>query len=287
MTDNPQSRVRSRRSFIFMPGVKPEMFPKAAASGADIVCIDLEDAIAPQHKDLARTNTVALTADLPPDHGVEVIVRINCTRTADGLADLSALVAAEVAFPAIMLPKVKSPGEVNAVDEMLDEYGLATRLHVIIETNAGLEAAYEIARASDRIEALFFGGVDMAADLRCHNDWESLLYARSRVVHAAAGADLDVVDVPYLDLDDLDGMRLEAERAAALGFSGKGSIHPKQIPILNDVFSPDADAIAYAEKVVAAFAEADSGLVVVDGKLIEKPVLRTAHRILAAAGKGA
>lgn len=287
MTDNPQSRVRSRRSFIFMPGLKPEMFPKAAASGADIVCIDLEDAIAPQHKDLARANTVALAADLPPHDGVEVIVRLNCTRTAEGLADLGALLAAAVPFPAVMLPKVKSPGEVRAVDEMLDEYGLATRLHVIIETNDGLEAAYEIARSSDRIEALFFGGVDMAADLRCRNDWESLLYGRSRVVHAAAGAGLDVVDVPYLDLDDLDGMRVEAERAAGLGFSGKGSIHPKQIPILNEVFSPDAAAVAYAEKVVAAFADADTGLVVVDGKLIEKPVLRTAHRILAAAGKGA
>ena len=287
MTDNPEAGVRSRRSFIFMPGLKPEMFTKAAASGADIVCIDLEDAIAPQHKDQARANTVALTADLPPHDGVEVIVRINCTRTAEGLADLSALLEAGDSFPAIMLPKVKSPGEVRAVDEMLDEYGLATRLHVIIETNDGLETAYEIARSSNRIEALFFGGVDMAADLRCDTDWESLSYARSRVVHAAAGAGLDVVDVPYLDLDDLDGMRVEAERAAALGFSGKGSIHPKQVPILNEVFSPDADAVAYAEKVVAAFAAADSGLVVVDGKLIEKPVLRTAHRILAAAGKDA
>jgi (S)-citramalyl-CoA lyase len=287
MSDTARSKIRSRRSFIFMPGLRPEMFPKAAASGADIVCIDLEDAIAPQHKDQARASTVALFTELPAHEGVEVIVRVNCTRTAEGLADLGALLAAEAPWPAIMLPKVKSPGEVRGVAEMLDEYGLDTRLHVIIETNAGLEAAYEIAGCSERIEAMFFGGVDMAADLRCRNDWSSLLYARSRVVHAAAGAGLDVIDVPYLDLDDLDGMRTEAEHAAALGFSGKGSIHPKQIPILNDVFSPDADTIAYAEKVVAAFATADSGLVVVDGKLIEKPVLRTAHRILAVAGKGA
>ena len=95
-----------------------------------------------------------------------------------------------------------------------------------------------------------------------------------------SGAGLDVIDVPYLDLGDLPGMEVEARNAAELGFTGKGSIHPKQIPALNAIFAPDPDAVAYARRVVAAFAEAESGLVVLDNKLIEKPVLRTMHRTL-------
>ena len=278
-----EKQFQARRSFIFAPGLQPEMFPKALKSGADIVCIDLEDAIAPQHKDISRERTMALFAEEQADDGVERMVRINCTRTPEGMADLQAIVAGPNRPPAIMLPKVKSPDEIRALDELFDENDVEIRLHVIIETNHGLEAAYEIAQASDRLDAMFFGGVDMAAELRARNDWLNLLYARSRIVHAAAGAEVDVIDVPYLDLEDLDGMRREAEAARDLGFSGKGSIHPKQIPILNEVFSPSADEVAHAQKIVDAFANAETGLVVVDGKLIEKPVLRSMRRMLAVA----
>ena len=273
-------KFQARRSFIFVPGLQPEMFPKALKAGADIVCIDLEDAIAPQHKEISRDRTLALFAEEQADDGVERMVRINCTRTPEGMADLQSIVAGPHRPPAIMLPKVKSPNEIRALDELFDEHDIDIRLHVIIETNHGLEAAYEIAQASQRLDAMFFGGVDMAAELRAQNDWQNLLYARSRAVHAAAGAEVDVIDVPYLDLEDLDGMRREAEAARDLGFSGKGSIHPKQIPILNEVFSPSADEVAHAKKIVDAFANAETGLVVVDGKLIEKPVLRSMHRTL-------
>ena len=275
--------TRARRSFIFCPGSRPDMFPKALASGADMVCVDLEDAIAPKDKAAARAETLALFAAERAEDGVECLVRVNCLRTRDGIEDLAAILAAEQAPPALMLPKVKWPDEIRALDELLDENASPIALHVIVETNAALEACHEIARASGRIEALFFGGVDMAAELRCDSSWEALSHARARVVHAAAGAGLDVIDVPYLDLDDLDGMRAEAEAAKRMGYVGKASIHPKQIAILNEVFSPSADEVAYARKVVDAFASADSGLVVVDGKLIEKPVLRTMNRILATA----
>lgn len=267
-----------RRSFIFMPGISPEMFPKALATGADIVCIDLEDAIAPEHKQDARTRTMKLFEAPQAQDGVERIIRINCLRTTDGMADVQAAVANPVAPPALMLPKVVSPDEVKALDELLTEHEMPTRLHVIIETNHGLEAAYEIAQSSTRIDAMFFGGVDMAAELRAANKWEMLLYARSRVVHAAAGAGLDVIDVPYLDLDDMAGMEREAQLASELGFTGKGSIHPKQIAPLNAIFSPSETEIAHARRVIAAFEEGDSGLVVLDNKLIEKPVLRTMFR---------
>ena len=275
--------VRPRRSFIFSPGLRPDMFPKALASGTDIVCVELEDGIAPKDKAAARTAGLALFAEPQADDGVERIVRINCLRTEFGLLDVQAVIATDTPPPALMLPKVMTPDEVVWLDDLLTERGHGTRLHIIIETNQGLEAAYDIAHASSRIDALFFGGVDMAAELRCKNAWEPLLYARSRVAHAAASVGIDAIDVPYLDLDDLDGMAREAGLARDLGFSGKGSIHPKQIPILNGVFTPDERAVAHAKRILKAFADADTGLVVVDGKLIEKPVLREMRRIIAIA----
>jgi (S)-citramalyl-CoA lyase len=272
--------VIPRRSFIFAPGLKPDMYPKALASGADIVCVELEDGIAPKDKDEARRHTMALFAQPQADDGVERIVRINCLREAFGLADVQAVLSTDTPPPALMLPKVRTPDEIVWLDNLLTERGHTTRLHVIIETNAGLEAVYDIARASARIDALFFGGVDMAAELRCKHAWEPLLYARSRVVHAAASVGIDVVDVPFLDLDDPEGMERDARLALDLGFSGKGSIHPKQIPVLNKVFTPDQAQVERARRVIKAFEEADTGLVVIDGKLIEKPVLREMHRIL-------
>jgi citrate lyase beta subunit len=123
----------------------------------------------------------------------------------------------------------------------------------------------------------------MSADLRCKNAWEPLLYARSRVVHAAASVGIDAIDVPYLDLDDLEGMKAQAQLAKELGFSGKGAVHPKQISALNEVFTPSPEEVAKAQKILAAFEEANTGLVVVDGKLIEKPVVREMQRIVSVA----
>lgn len=277
------STIRPRRSFIFTPGLRPDMFPKALASGADMVCVELEDGIAPKDKAEARKNALALFEKRLAEDGVEKLVRINSIRERFGIEDMNAILNTATPPPALMIPKVRTPDEVVILDQLLDEAGHATRLHVIIETNAGLEAAVEIAHCSKRIESLLFGGVDMAAELRCDNSWQNLLYARSRVVSAAAGAGLDVIDVPFLDLDDMDGMRIAAEQARDLGFSGKGSVHPKQIAALNDVFTPSAERIARARRVIDEFEAADTGLVVVDGKLIEKPVLREMYRIVAIA----
>lgn len=277
--------VRPRRSFIFAPAMRPELYPKALASGADIVCVELEDGVAPKDKDVARQNVLALFAKPQADDGVERMVRINCLRTAVGLKDVQAILDTNSPPPALMLPKVVSPEEVIWLDDLLTEAEKDIRIHIIIEMNEGLEAAFDIAHSSDRIDSLLFGGVDMAADLRCKNAWEPLLYARSRVVHAAASAGVDVIDVPYLDLEDMSGMSREAGLAKDLGFSGKGAIHPKQIAELNRIFTPSDDEIARAKKVISAFEEADTGLVVVDGKLIEKPVIREMQRILSIADR--
>ena len=278
-------KLKARRSFIFTPGLNPEMFPKAIASGADMICIELEDGIAIKDKNEARSNTINALKNMNLANDIELVVRVNCQRTKFGLLDLEAFVSSNINLKAIMLPKVQTPDEIAFIDNLLSDCGLNTELHVIMETNQALENIYEIAISSKRIVALYFGGVDMAADLRCKNSWENLLYARSKIVHAAAGAGVDVLDVPYLDLNDMDGMRKEAELAKNLGFNGKGSIHPKQIGILNEVFTPSKQEIENARTIINQFNASDTGLIVIDGKLIEKPVLREMQRKLAIADK--
>jgi len=283
----PNQSVQPRRSLIFCPGNRPELFAKALGTEADIVCVDLEDAIAPQHKAEARERTLPLFDSAPPPDGIERVVRINCLRTPEGLADVHAFLDRRPGPPSLMLPKVRHAEEVRLMDDWLSSRGLDTRLQVIIETNDALQECYDIARASPRVDALLFGAVDMAAELRTKVSWETLLYARSRLVHAAAGAGIDLLDVPFLDLNDLSGLEHEARSAAALGFTGKAAIHPKQIPLINEAFRPDAETIAKARKVIAAFEQSGGGLLVVDGTLIERPVLRTMYRLLAIAERGA
>ena len=279
------NKINVRRSFIFTPGLKPEMFPKAIASGADMVCIELEDGIAIKDKNEARKNTIEALETLEVKSGVELVVRVNCQRTKFGLLDLEAFISAKTKVKAIMLPKVKTPDEIAFIDDLLTDCGLDTDLHVIMETNEALESIYEIANASKRIVALYFGGVDMAAELRVPNEYKNLIYARSKLVHAGASVGVDVIDVPYLDLDDMDGMKKEAELVRDLGFTGKGSIHPKQINMLNEIFTPSKEEIVKAKRIGDQFNASNTGLVVIDGKLIEKPVLREMQRKILIAHK--
>ena len=279
------NKIKVRRSFIFTPGLNPEMFPKALASGADMVCIELEDGIAIKDKDEARKNTINALKTLEVKNDVELVVRVNCQRTKPGLLDLEAFISSKLKVKALMLPKVKTPDEITFIDDLLSDCNLDTDLHVIMETNEALENIYDIAHSSKRIVALYFGGVDMAAELRVPNSYENLVYARSKLVHAGASVGVDVIDVPYLDLEDMNGMKKEAELVRNLGFTGKGSIHPKQINILNEVFTPSNDEITKAKKIIDQFNASDTGLVVIDGKLIEKPVLREMQRRILVAEK--
>ena len=131
--------MQPRRSFIFVPGLRPDMFPKALASGVDIVCVELEDGIAPKDKAEARQKALALFSKPQPNDGVERIVRINSMREKFGIEDVNAILSAKTPPPALMMPKVRSPDEVKMLDQLLSEAGHDTRLHVIIETNEGLE----------------------------------------------------------------------------------------------------------------------------------------------------
>ena len=279
------NKIKVRRSFIFTPGLNPEMFPKALASGADMVCIELEDGIAIKDKDEARKSTINALKTLEVKNDVELVVRVNCQRTKPGLLDFEAFISSKLRVKALMLPKVKTPDEITFIDDLLTDCNLDTDLHVIMETNEALENIYDIAHASKRIVALYFGGVDMAAELRVPNSYENLVYARSKLVHAGASVGVDVIDVPYLDLEDMNGMKKEAELVRNLGFTGKGSIHPKQINILNEVFTPSDEEINKAKKIIDQFNASDTGLVVIDGKLIEKPVLREMQRRILVAEK--
>lgn len=283
MTQTLNSNVRPRRSLLFVPALRPDRFAKALESGADIVCIDMEDAVALERKDEGRAATLPLFRQRSHPH-VEQMVRINGLSTYHGLKDLQALIECASPPPSIMIPKIRSAEEVQLIDALLST-GPARQIRfcVIIETNQGLERAVDIARASARIDSMILGAVDMSADLRCVKAWEPLLYARSRLVHAAASAGIDLLDVPYLNLDDASGLQAESTACARLGFTGKASIHPSQIPVIHDAFTPSQPQIEKARKVCAAFEASSSGLVVVDNELIELPVVRSYYRMLAIA----
>ncbi len=280
-----ESDLRPRRSLLFVPGLRPDRFPKALAAGADIVCVDLEDAVARPRKQEARDLTLPLFADDTGFPAVERMVRINPLSTEDGLKDILAFNQCAAPPPAIMIPKPSSAHEIRLYDDLLGGGCAHIRFHVIIESSEGLENVHEIAQASPRIQSLLFGAVDLSASLRAEKTWETMLYARSRVVHAAARFDLDLIDVPYLNLDDTRGLATEARSSRDLGFTGKAAIHPNQIPILNEIYTPSPELVARARRIIAEFATNTTGLLVIDGELIEQPVLRSMQRVLAIADR--
>jgi (S)-citramalyl-CoA lyase len=274
-----------RRSLLFVPGLRPDRYLKALETQADCVCVDLEDAVAQGRKDESRELSLPLFSERT--HQPERVLRVNGLRTVDGLRDLLAVVELAARPDALMLPKIKHAEEIRWLDELLTSKAIPMNLQVIIETADGLANAAEIAAASERVVALVFGAVDLSAELRSSQTWESLLYARSRVVHAAARAGIDAIDVPFLDLKDADALHLEARRSQQLGFTGKAAIHPAQLDVIHQVFSPTAEEVAKARRILARFAESTDGLVVVDGQLIEKPVVRAMQRVVSLADKEA
>lgn len=261
-----------RRSLLFAPANRPEVHAKALASGADLVCLDLEDAVPPQDKASARPVAAAFLTD------PRRVVRINTLRSPEGLKDLAAILDAAPAGGTVFLPKVMEAGEVRLAHDLLE--GTALTLGILIETAAGLEDAAAILTASDRIAFAMFGGVDLAADLGVALAHEPLLYARSRLVHAAALAGVDVLDVPCLSFRDEAVIGAEARAARALGFTGKAALHPAGIAPIHAAFAPSEEEIAKAERIVAAYRASPTGLATLDGKLVEKPVVRAAERLL-------
>ncbi len=273
--------MKARRSMLFVPGSRPDRFGKALAAGADMVCVDLEDAVAPGAKSEARDVAIPWLCESGP--GPERTVRINSLKSACGLSDLLAIAEAAPSCGLVLLPKADGPGEVAIADAVLTEAGCGARLVALIESLEGLGNVEAIAAASPRLDLLLFGAVDLVSELGCELDHEPLIHARSRIVQAARQAGIGAMDVPTLDFRNLEALEAETSRAKAFGFTGKAVLHPTNVPVVNAIFTPTPEETAEARKIVKAFAASDSGLIMVDGKLIEKPVIRKMEQVLAAA----
>ena len=264
------------RSILFVPGHRPDRFAKALATGADAVVIDLEDAVPPAEKPAARAAALARPA---APAGIALGIRMNPLPTADGIADLAALLGA-TAPDFLMLPKVEAPEELRIVARAFAGHPRAPQLVALIESAEGLARAAAIA-AEPGCAALGFGGVDLAADLGCQVAWEPLLPHRGALVAAAARSGRGLVDVPFLALDDEAGLAEETRRVAALGFTAKLAIHPRQVATIQSVLTPTPDQADWARRILAALDQAAGGVCVVDGKMVDIPVARAARRVLA------
>ncbi|WP_319824004.1 CoA ester lyase [Thalassovita sp.] len=255
---------------LFVPANRPERFAKAAASGANAVILDLEDAVAAADKDAARAQLDAGFAPLP------VLVRINAHGTPWHDADLAAVIRA--GFAAVILPKAEQPSQVAATAATLND----TPLIALIESAQGLANARAIA-ALDGVARLAFGSVDFCADLGCAHQQEVLLPARSELVLASRLAGIaPPIDGVTVQLDDPAIAEGDAAHARALGMTGKLCIHPRQIDPIRRAFAPSAAELVWARRVLAA----GEGAVSVDGQMVDAPVRIRAHAILNAAANG-
>ena len=255
---------------LFVPGDRPDLSAKAAASGADAIIIDLEDAIAPQSKESARK--AACRHDIS---SVPVILRINGAGTAWHADDLAALSAADIA--AVMLPKAETSESIAAMSRAL---GRPLPVIALIESAKGLGSLVQVLTAP-HIAAIAFGSLDYSVDLDCSPDWDSLVAARSEIVLRSRLAGLPgPLDGVTTNLTDQEITEQDAARARRLGFRGKLAIHPRQIGPILTAMSPTPDEIAWAKKVLTSVN--DSALVAVDGDMVDAPVIARARRILAA-----
>src|ERR1700722_465468 len=269
------------RSWLFTPGTRPDRFDNAAASGADVSIIDLEDAVAPRDKPEARRSALAHLAQ-PVTGSCARALRINALVTRFGVADLQALLESEASPDYLVLPKSESAAHLQILDRLLGETNKITRLVALIESAKGLAAVEEIAASTPRLAALLFGAADMSADLGAATAWAPLAYTRSRLVAACALAGVLAIDSPFFDVKNQEGLTQETSQAVALGFAGKAAIHPHQIAPINAALTPRPEDVARARAILAENAK---GVGVVQGEMVDEAVARKARRILAAAGE--
>lgn len=280
--------IRPRRSVLFSPGDRPDMMRKAPATGADVVVFDLEDAVAPDKKGEAREAVNEVLQDFGPDPDTapnpEVLVRV--TPDAWG-KDLDRAVAGEPRLDGIMLPKVGSAADIEALAAGLDERSADVPVAALIESASGVLNAAEIADA-DPVDALCFGAEDLAADVGAERTPEGIevLYAREKCVLAAASAGIDAIDTVFTEIGERDRLREETEFARGLGYDGKMAIHPAQVGVINEAFTPNADRVAWANRVLDARDEAEresKGVFRVDDEMVDAPLIAQAERIVALA----
>lgn len=281
-----------RRSMLFLPGNTPNMIINGDALGADCIILDLEDAVSPDEKDSARLLVRSAMKNMG-FRGVEITVRINSIDTEYWRDDLEAIIPLKPDF--IMPPKSGCAEDIKKIDAYItgieEKCGMdkgGVKLIPLIETALGVENAFNIATASKRVAALFLGGEDLTADLRCKRtkSGNEINYARTRLVCAARAAGIEVYDTPFTDVNDDEGIITDAEYAKSLGFSGKAAIAPRHVRAINEVFSPSLKDIRYAQDVFEAIRlgkEQGKGAVSLRGKMIDKPIVERARQTLEAA----
>lgn len=281
-----------KRSMLFIPGNTPNLLINGNCLGADMVIFDLEDAVSPDEKDSARV-LVRNTLRYLDFSALGTIVRINSVDTPYWQKDLDEILPLKPNM--IMLPKSGTAEDIRTVDAYMSslekKQGLETnsvRLMPLIETALGVENAFAIASASSRVQAIFLGAEDLTADLRCKRTKEGkeIEYARTRLVVAARAANVDVYDTPFTDVNDDEGIRVDAEHAKALGFTGKASISPRHVDVINEVFSPSQKDIDYAYEVMDAIRRAKEqgrGAIALHGKMIDAPIVNRAKQTIEAA----
>lgn len=274
----------ARRSVLFTPGDRQAMLYKAPDAGADVIVFDLEDAVAPGRKADARETVreVLVDPDFEPDS--EVCVRVNVDPDL-AMRDVETLSGASesLRLDSLMCPKAGSASDVERLVDWLDAAGESLPILALIESARGVLKAPEIA-AVPKTSALVFGAEDFAADVGATRtaDGDEVLYARERVVVAAAAHGCDAIDTLYTDFEDLDGLSEDTAVSVQLGFDGKLAIHPRQVGPINEAYTPDASARTWADRVLAAKREADAegrGVFDVDGEMIDAPLIAQAERI--------
>jgi (S)-citramalyl-CoA lyase len=274
---------RPLRSWLFTPATRPDRFDKAAAVGADVLILDLEDSVAPADKDSAR-RTALQYLGRSEGGGPARALRLNALGTAAGNADLQALLASDAAPDFLVLPKTERVLQLQTLQRQLFAFGKRGRFIALIESAAGLATVEEIAAASPRLTGLMFGAGDMAADLGAATAWEPLLYARSRLIAACARSGVLAIDAPFFDVRDRTGLEQEIACSCALGFAAKAAIHPDQVAAIHTALTPSAGAIAEARAILAENAK---GVGTVNGRMVDEAIARKARRVLAAIGEAA
>ncbi|QTD57856.1 CoA ester lyase [Parasphingorhabdus cellanae] len=264
-------------NFLFVPANRPERFEKAANSGADLICIDLEDSVPGDQKDSARESVLEALKTLDRS---ETAVRINGLKTEAGLADLLALSASDHLPSLVFLPMVESAAEVEIAHSILGDR--IDGLIPLIETVKGLRAGDALA-ASAGVTGMMFGGGDFSAELGTKLEWEPLLAARGAFILCCASAGIAAIDVPYIDMSNEAGLEEESRKAKAMGFHAKAAIHPKQIFTIATAMKPSDAEIAEAKEAIEAFDAAGGKAISYNGRMLEAPVMQRYRHIVAAA----
>ena len=277
------SAVRPRRSALFVPGINERALEKARALPADVVIMDLEDSVAPDHKAQARTR-IRAAVDSGGYGSREIVVRINGVSTQWWEDDLDAVAGSGI--HAVLLPKVDRPDEVRRVAETVDRnVSVSTRLWIMAETPRGVLHLDAIAGADPRVECVVVGTEDLGSAMRVPGSPQrpGLLHALSACVLVARAHDLDILDSVYPAIGDPDGLGRSCEQGRMLGFDGKTLIHPSQIAVANEVFHPRPGELDAARAIVTAWEQRapDQAVIVVNDAMVEHLHVRAAQRLLA------